>query len=147
MGSRQVERHRVGRLRDADTGGHLHHLPGGPERTCHGVGEELRGPHRLVGIVGLDDDGKFVAANSADHRSRRGGAMETLGDGAEQFIAAVMPKRVIDLLEIVDIDERKTNDPFVRTALQRPLQRLQHLRAIGQTSREIRASIRGGGGF
>ena len=53
------------------------------------------------------DDREFVAAETGDHVDLPQATLEADGDDAQQFVAERMAERVVDLLEVVEIEAEK----------------------------------------
>ena len=55
----------------------------------------------------VDEDHEFVAAEAADLDRIAGEGREPLRDGVDQAVADGMPERIVDALEVVEIEHRK----------------------------------------
>nr|WP_228430773.1 hypothetical protein [Baekduia soli] len=78
---------------DLDGGGELDEQP---PRQLHG----------MVGGVGApEDDGELVTAQPRDEVLGPDAAAQALGDLAEQQVAVHVPERVVDLLEVVEVEQ------------------------------------------
>ena len=101
--------------------------------------ETAREIFRLFLVVdsGLDDD-EFVAAEPGRYIVGAGYRTQTLGDGLEQKIAAIVTEGIVDLFETIEIDEMHGDSaaPY-RQDGQRAFQFLDQPAAIGQTGQCI----------
>ena len=52
-----------------------------------------------------DEDGERVSVESCDDLVGAAGAREPRGDSAQQLVADPMPERVVDALEVVEVDD------------------------------------------
>ncbi len=68
----------------------------------------VRALHHLVGRLHvLDQHGELVAAQACEHAARTRGAAQPLGHDLQNAIAEVVPERVVDGLEVVEVDEQE----------------------------------------
>ena len=58
------------------------------------------------GLEGVDDNGKFIAAKAGDDIVRPDAATEPVGHSFEQGVANRMPERVVDLLELIEVQHQ-----------------------------------------
>ena len=74
------------------------------ERFQQALGDQLRtgGQRESVG-----DDDELVAAQAAEGVGLADHALEPFGHRAEQFVAGAVPERVVDRLEVVEVDEQR----------------------------------------
>ena len=61
-----------------------------------------------LGAEFIDDDSKFVAGKPTDDRIHRDRRRQALRDSFQRRISCKMTKRVIDILEVIDIDVEQT---------------------------------------
>ena len=57
-----------------------------------------------ISVAPATDDGEFVAAEPPDQILRPHQARQPRGDVADQFVADRMTERVVDVLEMIEID-------------------------------------------
>ena len=90
---------------DADAGADDDGLAGDrvgrADRGDHARGHGLQGG--VIEAAG-GDDGEFVAAEAGDQVVAAQGAAQPLGDAADQLVADRVAERVVDVLEMVEID-------------------------------------------
>ena len=125
--------------RDADRGADHDGLVadgvGRAERGDDAVGDRLQG-----GVVGAGrgDDGELVAADAGDQVVAAQGAGEALGHVADELVADRVAERVVDVLEMIEID---VEDGRRRAALAHLLDRrfepLAEIDAVGQAAERI----------
>ena len=102
----------------------------------------MRRPREILGLIlaadpGLDDD-ELVAAEPGHDIVDAGYRAQAFGDGLEQEIAAIVPERVIDVLEAIEIDEMHGDAAALqRKDGKRLLQFFDQLGAIGQAGQRI----------
>ena len=87
--------------RHADAGPHVHlrvRLDAGLQATRHELGQRFG---RTVG-----QDGELVAAEPADQRLRPQPGQQALCDRHQQRVAGVVAAGIVDVLEVVEVDER-----------------------------------------
>ena len=102
---------RAGRLGvvggDADAGADADRLVAGR----HALGERGEDPlgdhHDVLGPVeAVEQDGELVAAEARDGVARAHARAQALGDRDQQLVADRVAERVVDGLEVVDVDEQ-----------------------------------------
>ena len=125
-----------GRDRDADRSADCKHVIAGWRRMAQAVEHVAADAADLVVLVDLDQNREFVAAEP-----RRGHAVldrgEPPGRDREQFVADVMPERVVDVLEAVDVDEQERKVLSGSEARERQRERFNQLRAVAETGERI----------
>ncbi len=96
---------------DPDARGHAHaglfvraELEWLLERVEHALGDEL-GPCRQREALGDHDE--LVPAQAPQRIGAAYGAVEPCGDRSQQFVADAVAERVVDGLEVVEIDEQR----------------------------------------
>ena len=90
---------------DARRGDDLHalqdHLTG--HRLAHALGDV----HRHVFVTqSVAQHDELVPANACDEVGRSRGGCDALGDGGDQLVAHAVADRVVDVLELVEVDEQ-----------------------------------------
>ncbi len=81
---------------------------------------------------------ELVAAQPSDFAASRHRALQPLGDMAKQLVASSMAKRVVDLLEPVEIEhDQGAGTLGTAEARQRRIDPLRHAVAIGQPGERI----------
>ena len=73
----------------------------GADRVEHVAGDALG---RLAPAVG-QQDGELVAAEARDHVALAQAAAQRVGHLADQRVAGAVPERVVDVLEVVDVEQ------------------------------------------
>ena len=98
----------VGRIeRDADAGAQVHLLPAHIEGRLEEIVHLGRKHHGVVGIaLAVGEHDEFVATEARDGIRCAQAAVETVGDGLKHEIAGLVPIRVVDGLEAVEIHEQ-----------------------------------------
>ncbi|MNN19546.1 hypothetical protein D3C81_1327910 [compost metagenome] len=78
-------------------------------RSQHG--EDLaRHAGHFRGVVGrFDDDDEFIAADAADDVGAAQDGHQALGDELEQLVAAVVAQRIVDYLEVVQVQQQQAH--------------------------------------
>ena len=111
--SSPAEPHRA-REGDADAGTYAH----GP--GAHAQRREQRGEHALGGALRLDDrgsvleqDGELVAAQARSEVVLAQCRTQPLGDRDEQRVPSRVPERVVDALEVVEVEEHHSGSVVV----------------------------------
>ena len=79
-----------------------------------------------------EHDRELVAAEPGQRVALAQRAAEALGDDLEQLVAVVVPERVVDLLEAVEVDEQHRDRAVRAHALDRALDALVEERAVRQ---------------
>ena len=125
--------------RDADRGADIDGMAadriGGAHRGDDASGDRLQ----RIGVRRADgQNGKFIAAEPGDEIVATHHMTETLGDRENEFVADMMAERIVDVLEMVEVDEE---DRRGRTAAphfaDQPLQALAEIDAVGQAADRI----------
>jgi hypothetical protein len=88
----------------------------------------------LAGDAG-QQDGELVAAEARDDVVGAQHAAQPLGDGAQEPVARAMAERIVDDLEVVEVDEEHRHLPAA--AHQRAVEALQEELAVGQARQMI----------
>ena len=83
------------------------------------------------------DDREFVAAEPRDEIGLPDALAQPRGDALEQFVADGMPERVVDALELVDVDIENRELLATVDALELPFELLVEQRAIGQVGQGV----------
>ena len=90
---------------DADAGGGLHLIAVDAEGTGDDFADLGRQRFDIAGVFdAVLQHGKFVAAEAGDHVGLAYAALEAFGDRLQQLVADRMAERVVDVLEVVEID-------------------------------------------
>ena len=85
------------------------------------------------------DDGEFIAAQTRDGIGFARAATQPLGNELQQFVADRMPERIVDTLELVEIEAKHRQALPAFHALEFVLQPFAQQRAIGQICQGIMA--------
>ena len=125
--------------RDADRGADHDGLfadgVGRAQRGDDAVGDRLQG-----GVIGAGggDDREFVAAEARHHVVAAQAAAQPLRDAADQLVADRVAERVVDVLEVIEIDvEDRRGRRALAYLLDRGLEPLAEEDAIGQAAERI----------
>ena len=100
-----------GRQRDPDAGPDVQHdVVEGDRLRAGSPAARCRTPWRRLRVDLVQDDGELVAAEPGEQVRglqvvERGG--EAGGHRLEQLVAGAVPERVVDLLEVVEVDQRE----------------------------------------
>ena len=122
---------------DAHAGGHRHLSGSDLERHHQSVGDP-RGDERGLGCVTVrQDDHEFVAAQTPQHVTRLDLRAQALGELDQQFVTGRMPERIVDVLEIVDIEKRQRDMLAGRTALDRLGDQIPQVRSVRQAGQHV----------
>ena len=93
-------------------------------------------------LVALHEHGELVAAEARDHVLLAHGAHEPGRDAAQQLVADRVAERVVDALEVVEVDEH--HGDLVRAArLERLAHALGEQRAVGEPGQRIVVGLMG----
>ena len=130
----------VGRIhRDADRGRGVAFVAAQLQRLAE-HGQQLAGDaFDLVAFGGLfQDDHEFVAAEPRHDVARAQRAAQPAADFHQQHVAGVMPQRIVDDLEAVEIDEQHGKLPLVALrGVDRAAQHLVEHFAVGQVGQAV----------
>ena len=89
-------------------------------RPLDEVAELLRQGGRVVDAGLGQEEHELLAAVAADDVGRPQVGPDRLGDAAQDDVAGGVAVRVVDLLEVVDVDERDRQGPVVAATPGRP---------------------------
>ncbi len=91
---------------DADAGGNVQRVVRDLHGQVDGLDDFGCDPRRIVGMADLgEDNDEFVAARALDRIAGANAGVEPAGDFLEQGVADIVAERVVDLLEIVEIEK------------------------------------------
>jgi hypothetical protein len=121
---------------DADAGRDVAALAVEHERLAQRVGQ----PSRDLQRVGLARDagqqhGELVAAEAGDDVAGTQHAAQPLGHAAEQPVAGAVAQRVVDHLEVVEVDEQHRH--ALALGVQRAAEALEEELAVGQARERV----------
>ena len=123
----------------ADAGGHED--LGARERNAHGEFAQQLVEHHLELFDArqiLDQDGELIAAQAPDGVLAAQAPFEALADLLQELVAGRVAERVVDVLEVVEVDEEQRQQPFVPArALHGLGQPVAEQIAIGQARQRI----------
>ena len=86
----------------------------------------------------LQQHGELVAAQARGGVHAAQGRAQAVGDADEQLVARGVAQRVVDGLEVVEVDERDGDDLVVpRRPLQRLLDAVEEQRAVGEAGERV----------
>ena len=92
---------------DADAGEHGDVVAGDRHRVAEAVEQSLGDVDRAVDAAAvLEQDRELVAAEAGGGVAGAGGAADAIGDGLQQLVADGVAERVVDRLEVVEVDEQ-----------------------------------------
>ena len=128
VGSTAVRR----RAHDAEAGAYGDRMPEDVvrlgDRRQHALGEALA----LVGAHGARlDDGELVAAETGEEVGFADAGAQALRNCLEQGVANRVAVRIVDLLELVEIDPVQRQRAALAEALEGMLERLAEVEAVG----------------
>ena len=106
--AQQAGRAHAGRRHgDADAGEHGDVVAGDRHRVAQAVEQSLGDVDRAVDAAAvLEQDRELVAAEAGGGVAGAGGAADAIGDGLQQLVADGVAERVVDRLEVVEVDEQ-----------------------------------------
>ena len=91
---------------DPDARAHVDLAPLDRDRIGERLEDAARGRRRVGRVVDLlDQDGELVAAEARDRVGRAQAGLEAGRDRLEELVAGPVAERVVDRLEVVDVDE------------------------------------------
>jgi hypothetical protein len=98
--------------------------------------DALGDDRRAIGLEVLGHDDELVAAEAGDRVAGPDGAGDALGDVAQHLVADVVPERVVDKLQPVQVDEehrqRRPGPPRPRERVRQPVEQQRPVRQPGQ---------------
>ncbi len=98
----------LGRQRDADADADRHMAPFQLVGLAEIVDDALGGAGGLGAVArAAQNEGELVAAKTGDGVDLPGAAAQAVADLAQQFVAAMMPERVVHLLEPVEVEAQQ----------------------------------------
>ena len=89
------------------------------------------------GVAVRQHDHEFVAAEPSQHVARLDLRAQALGKLHQQFVAGRMPERIVDVLEIVDIEERQRHVFAGGAGLGCFRDQVAQARAVGQARQHV----------
>ena len=128
----------VGRDRDADAGIARDLLALAVDRHAQRI-QDLFGERRQLGLVagpGLDDR-ELVAAEPCHQIVAADTGAQAVGDLAQQFVADLVAERIVDALELVDVDIEDRKRLALGKLRHAPLQMAAHQHAVGQVGQRV----------
>ena len=72
--------------------------------TLDGSADRLRDIHRTLLVAALEQDREFVAAQPGQQIARADAGLDQFRQLAQQFVARGVTERVVDHLELIEID-------------------------------------------
>ena len=107
----------IGRDRDADAGIGDDHMPEQIVGFADRLADALRQSGGVVDVGDVrQDDGEFVAADACHSDVFVDAAAQPIGDALEQFVAVLVTERVVDRLEIIEVEIEDRQPFFVHGA-------------------------------
>ncbi len=152
VGLGAVERHvgvaqqRIGLLRverrdrdaDADIGDNL--VPFDLVRLDDRLADALGKRSRVGRFLHLGhDDGEFVAAQTGNRIGLSGAAAQTVGDQFQQFVPDRMAERIVDALELIEIEAQDRQTLTAFDAFEFMFQPFAQQDAVGQIGQRVMA--------
>ena len=134
---------RVGRVeRDADRARERRRLVGQPERRHERVAHARQHRHhlvrRLLRVEARQDHDELVAAQPRDGVRLAHRAGQPLRDRLQQLVAGVVAQRVVDALEVVEVEEQARDVRAVALRLREDLlQPLVEQRPVRQSGQDV----------
>ena len=86
---------------------------------------------------GILQHDELVAAEAGDDVGAAHGVAQPVGHGAQQLVAARVAQRIVDLLELVEVDEVDGERPAAAQARHRGVHLVAEKRAVGQAGERI----------
>ena len=110
-----------------------------PSRKRRGerLGDVGRDALGALGIAIRQQDDELVAAEPAQHVFGPDLLAQTLRELNQQFVAGGVAERVVDVLEMVDVEEGERNVAAGRTGGDRGGDQVPQLRAVGQAGEDV----------
>src|SRR6185436_20336001 len=119
-------------VRTAETVAHLDRRGQG----VHDAGGDLLGGDRVGGVG--DQDGELVAPHPGGRVARADGLRDAPADRDQQLVADRVPERVVDLLEVVEVDEQHAHRAGAAPGeLERLLQPVAEQHPVGQAGEPV----------
>ena len=128
--------HRRNRDADTDVGDDLMALD--LVGLDHQFADALRERGGVGGLLHLrHDDGELVAAHACDHVELARAAAQTLADKLEQLVADMVSERVIDALEVVEVEAKHRQALAALDALDLVVELLEQQRPVREVGQRI----------
>lgn len=110
-----------------------------PSRKGRGqrFGDVGRDALRALGIAVRQHDDEFVAAEPAQHVFRPDLLAQALRQLDQELVAGGVAERVVDVLEMIDVEEGQRDMAAGRTGVDRSGDQMPQLRAIGQAGEDV----------
>lgn len=137
---RGIGRKRTGSCRGADLKRRAGNRERHPQHLCQPCADSFEHGHhqRHISWQVLDKQQELITAVTPGRNSRVAERAQPRADQSQQFIPGGMPKRVVDPLEPVDVDEQQRRAGGCRvTAGERGLDPVRHRNPVGQPSQVI----------
>ena len=83
------------------------------------------------------DDGEFVAAQAGNRVGLSGAAAQAVGDQFQQFVADRMPERIVDALELIEIEAQDRQTLTAFDAFELMFQPFAQQDAVGQIGQRV----------
>ena len=96
-------------------------------------------PQRVLGVGDVtEDDPELVPAQSRDGVAGAHVGADTLGQPSEELVPALMPEGVVDVLEVIEVDDRHRHRRALRRGLgDRGARAAEEQRAVGQVGESV----------
>jgi hypothetical protein len=128
----------IGRDGNADAGPNQDFVAVELERRPHGH-VDPGGQRRRVG--GLRQGGlqhsEFIATQSRDHICLAHDRSQPIRGLPQQFVTERVPERVVDVLEVIEIEIEKRDPLAPLRTLERTLELVRELHTVGQSSQQV----------
>ena len=122
---------------DAHAGGDRHLPVAELQRRRQGFRDAGRNPRRAIRIAIRQHDHELVATQTSEDVARPNFPAQPLRQFDQQLVAGRMSERIVDVLEMIEIEEHQ-RDAFPRgTAFDRLVDQLTQLRAVRQAGQHI----------
>ena len=104
----------------------------------HRVADALRKRRGVGSLLHLrHDDGELVAAHARDHVELARAAAQTLADQLEQLVADMVAERIVDALEVVEVETEHREALAALDALDLVIELFEQQRAVGQVGQRV----------
>src|SRR5205823_4559242 len=105
-------------------------LRAGGEHRIGEPGEDCSGDLlRALGALTVEQDGEFIAADARAAGVLRRRLDQRLGDDLEELVAGEMAVKIVDALEMVEVEQEQNAGPL---GFERRFERMEELAAVGE---------------
>lgn len=127
----------IGIEADADADRHRHRLRADPQGCRERIGDPGRDAIGGLGVTLREQDDEFVATEPSQHVLGSDLLAQALGELDQQLVAGGVAERVVDVLEMIDVEEGQRDMTAVRAGIDRRRDQVAQLRAVRQAGENV----------